>query len=180
VAIHTDDAALRHHVLETARAMLAAARTAPKGRGVDNLVAAIVDGDEITRLAEAMRAIGIREGVAFFERDAGNLARASAVVLLGTRIAPLGLKFCGLCGFRDCAAKAEQPAVPCVFNTGDLGIAVGSAAGVAADRRVDNRIMYTIGMAVRELGWLGPDVAVIYGIPLSATAKNPFFDRPPV
>ncbi|HOB51380.1 MAG TPA: DUF2148 domain-containing protein [Acidobacteriota bacterium] len=180
MALYTYDSIRRTRVLETARAMLVAARTAPKGRGIDNLLAAVVDGDEIAVLAETMRALGRRRGVAFFERDAGNLAHADAVVLLGTRIAPFGLKICGMCGFPDCESKAEHPGVPCVFNTGDLGIAVGSAVGVAADHRMDSRVMYTIGQAVKELGWLGPDAAVIYGIPLSATAKNPFFDRPPV
>jgi len=48
---------------------------------------------------------------------------------------------------------------------------------VAANNRVDNRVMYTIGMAVKELGLLGSEAAIIYGIPLSATSKNPFFDR---
>ncbi|MCK4639266.1 MAG: ferredoxin domain-containing protein, partial [Bacteroidales bacterium] len=45
------------------------------------------------------------------------------------------------------------------------------------DNRVDNRIMYTAGQAVIELGLLGEDVKIVYVIPLSATSKNPFFDR---
>jgi uncharacterized ferredoxin-like protein len=32
-------------------------------------------------------------------------------------------------------------------------------------------------MAVKELGLLGEDVKIIYGIPLSSSSKNPFFDR---
>ena len=171
------DEVRRESVLEVARAMLVAAKTAPKGRGVDNLVYAIAAGPEIGRIAARLRLIAEREGQAFFGRDAGNLEQAEAVVLLGARISPLGLKYCGLCGFGDCAGKQKHPAAPCVFNTGDLGIAVGSAVSVAAAHRVDNRVMYTVGMAVKELGLLGGDVAVIYGIPLSATAKSPFFDR---
>ena len=65
----------------------------------------------------------------------------------------------------------------CSFNAGDLGIAVGSAAGLAADLRIDNRIMYTAGKAAIELGMLGEDVQIAYGIPLAAKGKNPFFDR---
>jgi len=164
-------------IMEVARAMLVAAKTAPKGRGVDNLVYWIATGPEIGQIAARMRLIAEREGQAFFGRDAGNLEQTGAVVLLGARISPLGLKYCGLCGFGDCAGKREHPATPCVFNTGDLGIAIGSAVSVAAGHRVDCRVMYTIGMAVRELGLLGPDAAVVYGIPLSATAKSPFFDR---
>ena len=65
----------------------------------------------------------------------------------------------------------------CSFNAGDLGIAVGSVVSLAADLRVDNRIMYTAGKAAIELGLLGDDVFIAYAIPLSAKGKNPFFDR---
>ena len=65
----------------------------------------------------------------------------------------------------------------CSFNAGDLGIAVGSAAAMAADFRIDNRIMYTAGKAAIELGLLGEGVEIAYGIPLAAKGKNPFFDR---
>ena len=65
----------------------------------------------------------------------------------------------------------------CSFNVGDLGIAVGSAAAMAADFRIDNRIMYTAGKAAIELGMLGEDVKIAYGIPLAAKGKNPFFER---
>ena len=37
--------------------------------------------------------------------------------------------------------------------------------------------MYTYGKAVIELGILGEDVLIAYGIPLSANGKNPFFER---
>jgi uncharacterized ferredoxin-like protein len=168
----------RTYLVETARAMAVAARTAPKGRGVDNLIVRVVTGDDVAPIVSTMRAIGQRSGQAFFERDAVNVEQAGILVLLGTRIEPLGLKVCGMCGFENCDEKRRHPAVPCVFNTGDLGIAIGSAVALAADRRVDNRIMYTVGQAVKELGWLGEDVPVIYGIPLSASAKSPFFDRP--
>jgi uncharacterized ferredoxin-like protein len=65
----------------------------------------------------------------------------------------------------------------CSFNVGDLGIAVGSAVSRAADMRVDNRIMYSVGKAVLELNLLPDKVRLVYGVPLSATGKNPFFDR---
>lgn len=46
----------------------------------------------------------------------------------------------------------------------------------AAGMRVDNRVMYTLGRAAMEAGYLEDAVQAV-GIPLSATAKNPFFDR---
>lgn len=67
--------------------------------------------------------------------------------------------------------------MPCAFNTGDLGIAIGSAVSIAADNRVDNRVMYTVGQAALEMGILGEEVTVAYAIPLSSASKSPYFDR---
>jgi hypothetical protein len=50
-----------------------------------------------------------------------------------------------------------------------------SAVKTASIHNVDNRIMYTIGVAAKKLGLLDADV--ILGIPLSATSKNIYFDR---
>ncbi len=148
--------------------MCIAARTAPKAKGIDNVVTAIAKGDDIKKLADEM--LKLKR-----DRDAGNIMNSSHVVLIGTKLGVLDLKPCGLCGFPDCASKPEE--VPCVFNAGDLGIAVGSAVSVACDRRVDNRVMYSIGLAAIKLGLLGNDVKIALGIPLSVTGKNPFFDR---
>jgi len=38
-------------------------------------------------------------------------------------------------------------------------------------------VMFSVGIAAKELGLLGDEAAVVYGIPLSAVSKNPFFDR---
>ncbi|MDD3489690.1 MAG: ferredoxin domain-containing protein, partial [Paludibacter sp.] len=74
------------------------------------------------------------------------------------------------------AAKDEFPEVPCAVNTVDVGIAIGSACSVAADHRVDSRVMFSVGRAAIELGLL-PDCTSVYGIPVSSSSKNPFFDR---
>ena len=165
---------------EVAEKMMTAARTAPKGCGIDNLVICMAEGEKINEISEKMKemAQGGR-GSDIHARDAECILLAEAIVLIGTKIKPLGLKYCGLCGFGNCEGKKEHPESPCAFNTGDLGIAVGSAVSIATDNRVDNRIMYTVGMAVRELGYMGEDVKIIYGIPLSSSGKNPFFDRKP-
>ena len=170
---------VRSNVLRAvAESMMAAARTAPKAKGVDNLVISIAEDDTIGLIAEKMKEL-TRAGKApdYFVRDADNILQAEIVVLLGTKINPLGIKFCGLCGYKDCAEKSNHPNHPCAINANDLGIAIGSAVSVAMDERVDNRVMHSIGMAVRELGLLDEDVRIIYGIPLSIGAKNPFFDR---
>ncbi len=173
------EAEIRNESIEiVAKKMLIAARTAPKGKGVDNLLLGLATGDDIKMIAEAMRMMA-REGRAgsFYNRDADNLEKSDALVLIGTKIAPLGLKFCGLCGFSNCDEKQKFPKVPCSFNTGDLGIAVGSAVSIAMDNRVDNRIMFSIGKAAKELKLLGEEADIIYGIPLSSNSKNIFFDR---
>ena len=163
-------------LIRAAEHICVAARTAPKGKGQDLLVTAIITDDDKQRLRKKMQEISQRDEVAFFQRDAGNLEHAPVVVLIGTRKVPLRLPACGYCGFINCDAMLDAGGT-CSFNTGDLGIAVGSAVAMAADFRIDNRIMYSAGKAAVELGLLGDDVEIAYGIPLAAKGKNPFFDR---
>jgi|AGTN01.3.fsa_nt_gi Uncharacterized protein containing a ferredoxin domain len=156
-----------------------AARTAPKARGIDNLVIAVAYGEELEAIAQKMLSL-FNEGKApaNFERDANNLRDSQALVLIGTRIKPIGLKACGLCGFGNCAHREEHhPDAPCMFNAHDLGLAVGSAASKAADMRIDNRVMYSVGGAVREMGLMGADVPIIMGLPLCVASKSPYYDR---
>ncbi len=164
-------------LMQAAEAMVLAAVTAPKGRGEDNLEIAILETEDIQAVADEMERLGQEKDVPSFLRDARNIKHhAKLAVLIGTRVKPLNLKYCGFCGFENCAANQAAGAV-CAFNTGDLGIAIGSAAAVAASRHADNRIMYTMGMAALSLKLLGEGVKIAYGIPLSAAGKNPFFDR---
>jgi uncharacterized ferredoxin-like protein len=162
---------------DIAKEMVVAARTAPKGCGISTFVFALAEKNDIKKLSKQMKKIGIAYEAPAFVRDAENILSAPVIVLLGTAIKALGLKKCGMCGFKNCAEKEQHKKVPCVFNTGDLGIALGSAVSVAADHRVDCRVMYTVGQAAVELGLLGKDIKIVYAIPLSATSKNPFFDR---
>lgn len=156
--------------------MMAAARTAPKGRGIDNLEIAVYSGEELGAIAARMREYSELPGKKTFARDAASIESSEAVVFVGTRIKPVGLN-CAICGFPTCAEKPS--AVPCGFNLSDVGIALGSAASIAADKRIDCRIMYTAGVAVKAMGYF-PDCHVVYALPLSCTGKSPFFDRPAV
>ena len=162
-------------LLNSANLICIAARTAPKGKGRDLLKTVLVTGEEKLKIADKMREIALRDGLKFFARDAENVDQVHVLVLLGTRESPLGLN-CGYCGFKDCEALQSAGGI-CSFNSGDLGIALGSAVSRAADMRIDNRILYSAGKAAVELGFLGEDIRVAYAIPLSATGKNPFFDR---
>lgn len=165
-------------IYSVAKKMMIAARTAPKGRGTDNMSILVVGKETIENIATKMRELTEKENWPHsFKRDAGNILNAPYMVLLGTKIEPLRLKICGMCGYANCDEKDKYPNVPCVFNTGDLGIAIGSAVSIAMDNRIDNRIMYTVGQVVLRMGLLPEDVKIIYGIPLSVTSKNVFFDR---
>jgi len=160
-----------------AEKMCIAARTAPKARGVDFISIAIVKGDTISALSEKMKEIGERSGASFFLRDAENIKLSKVIVLMGSKSQSTGVKACNYCGFEGCAEREKNLPAMCAFNAGDLGIAIGSALSVATDHRVDNRLMYSVGKAALELGLLGEEVKMAYGVPLTATGKNPFFDR---
>lgn len=167
---------IRHaHVLQAVRQMMTAARTAPKGKGIDIIEVAMVTDEDINRLSEKMVSISEETGLKFFLRDAENILQAEALLIIGTRQQVQGLN-CGHCGFPTCERKPL--AVLCALNTVDVGIAVGSACAMAADLRLDTRVMFSAGLAAQQLGMLG-DCSCVMAIPVSASSKNPFFDRKP-
>jgi len=175
----------REGLLRVAELMAVAARTAPKARGIDCIRTAVITGEELERIASKMEEIAGATGLHFFKRDADCLRRSGALVLIGVvGSRPRGLN-CGACGFGNCEgfSRAREEAREAGFLRGpncamallDLGIAIGSAVKVASDLNVDNRVMFTIGVAALALGLMDADVAM--GIPLSATGKNIYFDR---
>ena len=158
--------------------MATAARTAPKTRGLDS----------VETLAKAMEAkVGEKGGkLPSFARDAKNVRASAAVLLVGVTGEPKNPKVpldCGACGYPGCAEFIEAKKSDgedfrgplCMFQSLDLGIALGSAAKTAGLLNIDNRIMYTIGAAARKLKLLESDV--IIGFPLSVAGKSPYFDR---
>ena len=166
----------RHEqVLNVARQMMTAARTAPKGKGVDIIEVALVTDEDIKKLSEQLISLSEEKGMKFFLRDADNILSAECVLLIGTRELAQGLN-CGHCGFPTCAERSTG--VPCVINSVDVGIAIGSACATAADHRVDTRVMFSAGLAAQRLDIL-KGCKQVFAIPVSASSKNPFFDRKP-
>ena len=172
----------------TAALMAASARTAPKARGVDATESLILDGDDMEELAVAMERKAEEKPPYLssgYKRDANNVRNSSCVLLIGVTGNPKKIEEpldCGACGYESCErlSKARKRTRDfsgpiCIFQAMDLGIALGSAAKLASELSVDNRLMYTIGVAAKELRLLDSDV--IIGIPLSATGKSPYFDR---
>ncbi len=162
-------------LITVANQMMTAARTAPKGKGYDIIEVAMITGETIIQVSEAMIAYSDKTGFKFITRDAENILFAEAIVLIGTKHNNHNLN-CGYCGFKTCEAKNKFEDVPCSLNSVDVGVAIGSACAVAADQRVDCRVMFSVGRVVKELDLL-PGCSNIYGIPISCTSKNPFFDR---
>ncbi len=164
--------------MRVADMMVTAAHTAPKGNGLDKIEALILTGEEKERLCKEMEAAGKEYGLAFFLRDAGNVRASHAIVLIAAKPSPSGVSHCGMCGFKDCAEMVKNNGV-CSFSATDLGIAIGSAVSIAADHRIDNRVMYSAGRAALRLDLFEGSAALCYGIPLSTTSKSIFFDRAP-
>lgn len=166
----------RHEsVLSAARHIMNAARTAPKGKGIDVIEIATITGEDIEKLSKEMIEISELTGMKFLLRDAYNILKAEALILIGTKEQKQGLN-CAYCGFSTCAEKPEQ--TPCAINSIDVGIAIGSACSKAADLRIDTRVMFSAGWAAERLGFLG-ECHQIIALPLSVSSKNPFFDRKP-
>jgi uncharacterized ferredoxin-like protein len=169
--------------------MALAARTAPKGKGIDTLEIVVLAKKDGKKLATRLDKLGDDMNIGFFHRDAKNIAASDGCVIIGSRGRETAGINCGGCGYATCAeftkavqkkAKAAGPfAGPnCVLRMADLGIAIGSAVKTAQVHNVDNRIMYSGGVAALSLGLFSKSCTVAYAIPLSATGKNIFFDRP--
>jgi len=170
------------HLLEVARLMELAARTAPKSRGQDFIEIKVLSRGEVQNLAQKILEFGQKTGKHDFDRDSGNVQNSPVVVLMGLKNATTLNLNCGACGFASCDDLMKAPksdghfAGPlCAFRHLDFGIALGSAVKTAQMMNVDNRIMYRVGVAARDAGIVDWDF--VMGIPLSATGKNIYFDR---
>ena len=168
-------------LLIVAKLMELSARTAPKALGQDYLEVKILARNEKDSVGSEMIKIGETNHSAGFSRDGKNVLDSEAIVLIGLLKHPgLGTD-CKACGYESCkefnkaSVEGKFRGPNCVHRVADLGIAVGSAVKTAAIHNVDNRVMYRAGNAARSLGIMKSNI--VYGIPISATGKNIFFDR---
>jgi len=166
--------------------MAIAARTAPKAVGIDSIGIEVVTGKEIAKLAKEMIKIGDAMGVDFFRINGEQVKNSDACVLIGVAGRQALGANCGGCGYPTCTGMAKAiktnkssatafAGPNCVLKISDLGIAVGSAVKTASIHNVDNRIMFSAGVAALKLGML-KGCSVAYGIPLKASGKNMYFD----
>ena len=168
----------KNAAMRAAELMSAASRTAPKACGIDMTESMILDGEDKDKLTAMMKQMGEESGRPFFIRDAGNVDACHCIILIGAEVKPRGLN-CALCGVETCA-KAAGDGIACALAVNDIGVAVGSAAATAMDHRIDNRVLFTAGMAALKLKLFRDDIKICFGIGLSTSGKNVFFDRPVV
>lgn len=176
--IYTSQDLEKEAVMQTAAQMCAAARTAPKAHGNDTLYTMVLTDKEKDALASKMEEIGRRlmgeKMPAWYGRDAENVRKAQAVVLIGAKRKMRGVPNCGFCGFGDCGECAKKGG-NCAYLYIDLGIGVSSAVAAADINHVDNRVMFSVGRTAQEMNY--EDDVLWLGIPLSVSGKNIFFDR---
>ncbi|WP_138263163.1 ferredoxin domain-containing protein [[Clostridium] hylemonae] len=166
-------------VLDTAAKMCVAARTAPKAKGVDEILTLVLTGEEKNLLADKMEEMGVRyfkdKAFVWYGRDAENVRKSQAVVLIGARKSYRGVGQCALCGFKNCE-ECKKAGGNCAHLFLDLGIALSSAVLKASGDNVDNRMMWSAGKAAAEMQYVEGEAFWI-GIPLNASGKNIYFDR---
>jgi uncharacterized ferredoxin-like protein len=181
----------RDTVKVAAGMMAVSARTAPKAAGIDRIQTLILDGDDLQLLASAMEEKFKSKAVPLqgFPNNAEQVRQSSAVILIGATGEPKRMSppvNCGACGCKTCEEfvksgkrEGEDFKGPlCIWQTMDLGVALGSAVKMASELNVDNRIMYTVGAAARKLKLMDADL--IIGISLVSVGKNPYtFYQPP-
>lgn len=162
--------------------MMVSAITAPKAKGENFVVVKALSGAQLQELAQAMFDYGQKSGKANYDRDGRNVARSDAVLLVGLKNPNTGGLNCGACGYDLCDEMLGAPVGTtefrgpiCAHRLVDLGIALGSAVKTAGMLNVDNRIMYRIGAAARQMGLV--DWEFVFGVPLSVTGKSIYFDR---
>jgi uncharacterized ferredoxin-like protein len=175
--------------------------TAPKAGGADWIQTKLTTGEEKNNISRIMQEIGKSKektisksnkdrGIAIrmdWTSDAKSVEFSTLLFLIGIQGRKVVGINCGGCGFSACSEMLKQnhlsrdkvdfPGPFCMFRIMDLSIAACSAVKTAMNHNVDNRMMQKIGVAALKLGLLKP-CNLILGIPLSATGKNIFFDRP--
>jgi len=171
-------------LLHAAGLMMISCRTAPKSGAVDDIETILVTGKDKDKIAAEMERMADGRNIEGFRRDADNVKRSGALLLVGVNGRKSFNLSCGACGHPTCkefdaASEILGPdykGPTCIFKALDLGVALGSAAKMASDLNLDNRIMYRAGTAAKRLEYLSKS-NVVMGIPVSASGKNIYFDR---
>jgi len=178
---------MKDAAITAARLLAGSMRTAPKAGGKDFLEIVVVEDDAtLARIAGAMREHAPRStNEAFWLRDADNIARTQALVLVGLAEPNLAGYDCGACGYPTCKDMAGQRKLTatemgyggphCAMRLIDIGSALASAAKTAALLSIDSRVQQRVGAAARALGVIDADV--VMGLPVGYYGKSIYHDR---
>lgn len=161
--------------LDIAQKMLVAARTAPKGKGIDVLECAVVNGDEKEALAVAMETIGKERGHAFFLRDAGCVRTCQCVVLVGTRPKDSIFELRLLRVPRPAARSPPKHLARSMWSMWASRSALPSRV-----RKPTGSIRAScspLALPLNTLAYLVKVFSQVLAIPVSISSKSPFFDR---
>ncbi|WP_243438943.1 ferredoxin domain-containing protein [Fundidesulfovibrio soli] len=178
---------MKDTAIQVANLMAASARTAPKAGGKDFLEIAVISQEaDLQRIAQAMRDYAPKSSnEAYWLRDADNIAKCQALVLVGLSGSPTAGYDCGACGHATCKDFAQTRTTSetpmgysgphCVMRMMDIGCALASAAKTASLLNLDNRVQQRVGAAARALGFI--EASVVMGIPVGFHGKSIYFDR---
>ena len=88
----------RHeHILQVARQMMTAARTAPKGKGIDIIEVALITDEDIKLLSDKMIAMVEEHGMKFFQHLKCRMCCIDRNTRTGTRFELRTLRICDMC-----------------------------------------------------------------------------------
>lgn len=167
-------------VLDTAAKICAAARTAPKTRGMDGLVTCVLTGEDKSQLARSrcgswptswiMRSLTVTQITltrptlwcfSEWRRCGAGLTRAVSTVT-------------------SKAAPTVQKRTACARGMPSISASPRLRAAAAADARVDSRVMVLRWRSAKTSGLLGEKASLVLGLPLSISGKSPVpSDRKP-
>ena len=178
---------MKDTAIHVAQLMAASARTAPKAGGKDFLEIGVIHMDEdLQKIAQTMKAYAPKStNEAFWLRDAANIEKCQALMLVGLKSCACGGYDCGACGYPTCADFVKKRQLDekemgysgpfCALRMMDVGAALVAAAKTASLLNLDNRIQQRVGAAAKHLGLI--DAEVVMGIPVGFYGKSIFFDR---
>ena len=96
---------MKDTAIHVAQLMAASARTAPKAGGKDFLEIGVICNDEdLQKIAQCMKDYAPKStNEAFWLRDAANIEKCQALLLVGLKNSACAGYDCGACGFPTCA-----------------------------------------------------------------------------
>jgi len=172
---------IREYVEVAAKAVAAAARSAPHTTGTLDLVINILSQEEIETIQKVVAQM--------FMQDTERILVYDGMLTIGATLTHSDTHWdCGACGFSTCvelnkAAKAERDRNPsgpkpsgpsCNWKVLDWNISLDYAAAMASQLGLQTRVQDIQGMIALNHGFAG-DVDVCTTVPLIAEKRNPLF-----